>query len=526
VSILDQVKRARVNQPSLPTRLPADPDPQPSAGPDEALQKPGPSPTPVSAGINRLPSYGIQPGTFANDHLSLEWTSAVDRTLRLQAERRQTHEELKSKIHEDLIGELDPEQLVGDTSSNSPIRKAIEQTADDRLATLDPTLGRVDRQRLASEIADEVLGFGPLEPLLRDPGVSEIMVNGFDRIFYERSGAIHLSEYRFRDDIHILNVIDKMLRPLGRRLDESSPMVDARLPDGSRVNAIIPPLAVKGPSLTVRKFSRDLLTVEDLIGFGTLTRASVALLSACVRARLNILVSGGTGTGKTTLLNVLSCFIPARERLVSIEDPAELQLRHIDWVSLETRPANLEGRGQIAQRELVRNALRMRPDRIIVGECRGGEAFDMLQAMNTGHDGSLTTVHANSPRDALARVENMVLMAVDLPMQAVREQVASGINLVVQIGRLLDGTRKVTHISEIVGAQGNMVTLQDLFVFQHHGIGPDGEVQGALLPTGLRPRFMERLAQHGEHLPIELFLSQATHADGESTGASGRRSAN
>jgi pilus assembly protein CpaF len=522
MSILDQVKRARGNQPAAPAPSTKDTQPAPAAPVAPAAGAAAPSKVSSPATTpNHVPSYGIQPATFAHDSLNLEWTSAVDRTLRLQAERRQAHEELKSKIHEDLIGELDPEQLVGDASVNSPIRKAVEQTADERLAVLEPTLNRQDRQRLASEIADEVLGFGPLEPLLRDPAVTEVMVNGFDRIFYERSGGIHLSEYRFRDDNHILNVIDKMLRPLGRRLDESSPMVDARLPDGSRVNAIIPPLAVKGPSLTVRKFSRDLLGVEDLIRFGTLTRPTVALLSACVRARLNILVSGGTGTGKTTLLNVLSDFIPARERLVSIEDPAELQLKHIDWVSLETRPANLEGRGQIAQRELVRNALRMRPDRIIVGECRGGEAFDMLQAMNTGHDGSLTTVHANSPRDAIARVENMVIMAVDLPMQAVREQVASGINLVVQIARLLDGTRKVTHISEIVGSQGTMVTLQDLFVFQHQGIGPDGEVQGALVPMGLRPRFMDRLAQHGEHLPVELFLSQ--NHPSEDAAPTGRR---
>jgi pilus assembly protein CpaF len=502
VSILDQIKRTR------PAQTPA---PAPVVEVEPTATEP--SATPHAAGsAPRLPSYGVQPAAFdaTSARENLEWTSVIDRTLRLQADRRDAHEELKSRIHEDLINELDPDQLTGDTSPNSPIRRAVEQTADERLTQLDAALNRTDRQRLASEIADEVLGYGPLEPLLRNPAVTEVMVNGYDRIFYERSGGIHLSEYRFRDDSHILNVIDKMLRPLGRRLDESSPMVDARLPDGSRVNAIIPPLAVKGPSLTVRKFSRDLLGVEDLVRLGSLTRPTVTLLSACVRARLNILVSGGTGTGKTTLLNVLSDFIPARERLVSIEDPAELQLKHIDWVSLETRPANLEGRGQIAQRELVKNALRMRPDRIIVGECRGGEAFDMLQAMNTGHDGSLTTVHANSPRDALARIENMVLMAVDLPMQAVREQVASGINLVVQITRTQDGKRRVTHIAEIVGSQGNMVTLQDLFVFQHQGIGPDGEIQGALVPTGLRPRFMDRLAQHGEHLPVETFLTQAT----------------
>jgi pilus assembly protein CpaF len=525
MSILDQVKRTRFARP------------QPDTSSEKALNAAAPTSAEVAVAspvqqppasvATRLPSYGIQPAVFENDagSESPEWTSSVNRSLRLQSERRDAHEDLKSRIHEELIAELDPAQLAGDTSPNSPIRRAVEVSADERLVLLDAAISRPDRLRLASEIADEVLGYGPLEPLLRDPGVTELMVNAWDRIFYERAGAIQLSEYRFRDDNHILNVIDKMLRPLGRRLDESSPMVDARLPDGSRINAIIPPLAIKGPSLTIRKFSRDLLGAEDLVRLGTFTRPAVTLLSACVRGRLNILVSGGTGTGKTTLLNVLSDFIPARERLVSIEDPAELQLKHIDWVSLETRPANVEGRGEITPRDLVRNALRMRPDRIIVGECRGGEAFDMLQAMNTGHDGSLTTVHANTPRDALARVENMVLMAVDLPMQAVREQVASGINLVVQIARLQDGTRRITHISEIVGSQGTMVTLQDLFVFQHQGIGPAGEILGTLHATGLRPRFMERLAQNGEHLPVEIFLANAAHAtESDPNGSGARRS--
>jgi pilus assembly protein CpaF len=500
MSILEQMQRSRV-QPAPPG------SPAPLAG---ETVVPMPSPTTTSS-------------TFAPPQMSSseepEWTSAQSRALRLHAQRSEAYTELKARIHEDLIAELDPEQLSGDTSLNSPIRRAVESTAEERLTQLDASLSRQDCQRLASEIADEVLGYGPLEPLLRDPSVTEIMVNGPDRIFCERAGGIHLSEYRFRDDSHILNVLDKMLRPLGRRLDESSPMVDARLPDGSRINAIIPPLAVKGPSVTIRKFSRDLLGVDDLVRLGTLTRPTVTLLAACVRARLNILVSGGTGTGKTTMLNVLSDFIPPRERLVSIEDPAELQLKHIDWVNLETRPANIEGRGQVAQRDLVRNALRMRPDRIIIGECRGGEAFDMLQAMNTGHDGSLTTVHANTPRDALARVENMVLMAVELPIQAVREQVASGINLIVQIARMQDGTRRVTHISEIVGAQGGVITLQDLFTFHHQGIGPEGVVQGALQATGLRPRFMERLVQHGEHLPIDIFVAQPAEADGGAPAA-------
>jgi pilus assembly protein CpaF len=443
---------------------------------------------------------------------SVEWVTPPGRPSRIQAERNEAFAELKERIHEELIHELDPEQLSGDTSLGTPIRRAVEQAAEDRVSQADPNLSRQERQRLGSEIADEVLGFGPLEPLLRDPTVSEVMVNGPALVFYERAGTIHLSEQRFRDDAHVLHIVEKILRPLGRRLDDSSPMVDARLPDGSRVNAIVPPLAVKGPSVTIRKFSRDLLGADDLVRLGSLTRPAVAFLAACVRARLNILVSGGTGTGKTTLLNLLSTFIPPGERLVSIEDPAELQIKHIDWVSLETRPPNLEGRGQVLQRDLVKNALRMRPDRILVGECRGGEAFDMLQAMNTGHDGSLTTVHANSPRDALARVENMVLMAVDLPVQAIREQVASGINLLVQIARFQDGSRRITHISEIVGMQGNVVSMQDLFDFQHQGIGPDDRVLGALEPTGLRPHFMDRLIQHGEHLPVETFVPSAAQA--------------
>jgi pilus assembly protein CpaF len=452
---------------------------------------------------------GLPPsGPVTNTSAAEPAPAPISRASRVQAERNEAFIELKARIHEELIHELDPEQLSGDTGYTSPVRHAVQQAAEERLVQAEPGLNREDRQRLGSEIADEVLGFGPLEPLLRDRTVSEVMVNAYDRIFFERNGIIQLSELRFRDDAHVLHIVDKILRPLGRRLDETSPMVDARLPDGSRVNAIIPPLAVRGPSVTIRKFSRDLLGVEDLIRLETLSRPAVEFLAACVRARLNVLVSGGTGTGKTTLLNLLSAFIPTQERLVSIEDPAEVQIKHIDWVSLETRPPNLEGKGAVFQRELVKNALRMRPDRIIVGECRGAEAFDMLQAMNTGHDGSLTTVHANSPRDSLARLENMVLMAVELPVQAIREQIASGINVLVQIARMQDGTRRVTHISEIVGMQGNVVSMQDLFVFHHQGIGPEGKVLGQLQPTGLRPHFIDRMAQFGEHLPVETFLPQ------------------
>lgn len=414
--------------------------------------------------------------------------------------------EIKTRVHEQLIHELDPEQLQGDISVTSPARRAVEQAAEEGIATADPTLGRLERQRLASEIADEVLGFGPLEPLLRDPTITEVMVNSWDRVYYERAGIIYRSDTTFRDDTHVLNTIDKILRPVSRRLDDSSPMVDARLPDGSRVNAVIPPLAVHGPSLTIRKFSRELLTADDLVRLGTLGRTTLDFLGACVRARGNVLVSGGTGTGKTTLLNLLSAFIPSRERIVTIEDPAELQIKHEDWVSLETRPPNIEGKGQVLQRDLVKNALRMRPDRIIVGECRGGEAFDMLQAMNTGHDGSLTTIHANSPRDALSRIENMVLMAVELPITAIREQIASGINLLVHLSRLQDGTRRVTHISEIVGMQGGLVSMHDIFEFQGRGVDAQARIVGQLQPTGLRPHFLDRLLQYGEQVPVEWFL--------------------
>jgi pilus assembly protein CpaF len=423
--------------------------------------------------------------------------------------RQEALNELKSRVHEELIHELDPEQLLGDTSFTSPARRAVEQAADERLAVADGTLGRLDRARLASEIADEVLGFGPLEPLLRDPTITEVMVNRFDRVYFERAGIIQRSDTTFRDDSHVLNIIDKILRPVSRRLDDSSPMVDARLPDGSRVNAVIPPLAVHGPSLTIRKFSRELLSADDLVRLGTLTRSTLEFLAACVRVRANIVISGGTGTGKTTLLNLLSEYIQPHERIVTIEDPAELQVNHEDWVSLETRPPNIEGKGQVAQRDLVRNALRMRPDRIIVGECRAGEAFDMLQAMNTGHDGSLTTVHANSPRDALSRIENMVLMAVDLPIGAIREQIAAGVNLLIQLARLQDGSRRVTHITEIVGMQGQIVSMHDIFEFQGRGVDTHGRIVGHLQPTGLRPHLLDRLNQYGEHVPLEMFLPLA-----------------
>jgi len=412
--------------------------------------------------------------------------------------------DLKARIHERLIRELDVERLAGQDPTT--VRGQVEEATRALLAVEDVPLARQERLRLIAEIADEVVGFGPVQTLLDDPTVSEIMVNAPDRVYFERAGVLHLSDKVFKDEAHILRVIEKIVAPLNRRIDERSPMVDARLPDGSRVNAIIPPLAIDSPVVTIRKFSRDPYQADDLIRFQTLTPEIVELLKACIQMRLNIVVSGGTGTGKTTLLNALSSFIPATERVVTIEDPAELQLRQRHVIRLETRPPNIEGEGQITQRELVRNALRMRPDRIVVGEVRGGEAFDMLQAMNTGHDGSLTTVHANTPRDALSRVENMVLMAgLDLPARAIREQVASAINLIVHLTRMRDGSRRVTHISEIVGMEGQTVTMQDVFVFQARGTDENGRGLGSVQPTGLRPKFSERFEQYGVHLPTSLF---------------------
>jgi pilus assembly protein CpaF len=356
---------------------------------------------------------------------------------------------------------------------------------------------------MATQIADEVLGYGPLAPLLRDPTITEIVVNGHDQVYYERAGRLHAADVAFRDNAHVLQIVDRMLWPIGRRIDYASPMVDARLPDGSRLNAIISPLSVHGPAVTIRKFSRQFLCAEDLVAHGSLSESAVTFLAACVRGRLNILVSGGTGTGKTTLLNILSGFVPAHERIITIEDPAELQINHRDRVCLETRPPNIEGKGEVVQRDLLKNALRMRPDRIIVGECRGAESFDMLQAMNTGHDGSLTTVHANSPRDALARIQNMVLMAVDLPVGAIREQIVSGIQLVVHLARQQDGSRKVTQISEVLPFREEAVTMQELFTLQ---VGQRG--QSELVSTGLPPHFIDRLRLAGESLPADLFAGK------------------
>ncbi len=413
--------------------------------------------------------------------------------------------ELKFRMQSGLLQQLDLAKLNG--RARPELQEVVTHTIAALLQEEDVVLSRHERQRMIAEIVDEILGLGPLEPLLKDPTVSEIMVNRPNQIYVERQGMLHLSDKAFRDESHIMHIIDRIISPLGRRVDETSPMVDARLADGSRVNIIIPPLALDSPTITIRKFSKDPFTADDLISFGTISPEMVEFCRACIAAKLNVVISGGTGTGKTTLLNVLSCFIPWNERIVTIEDPAELQLRQPHVVRLETKPPNIEGKGAIVQRDLVRNALRMRPDRIIVGEVRSGEAFDMLQAMNTGHEGSLTTVHSNSPRDALARIENMVLMAgLELPIKAIRDQMASALQLILHLNRLQDGSRRVTHVTEVVGMEGQIITLQDIFEFKQEGIDADGRVVGRMRATGLRPKFAEKFERMGIHLPGGVFL--------------------
>lgn len=415
---------------------------------------------------------------------------------------------LKRRIHDELVENVDADLLSSAHKDGRivALRESVQALTSDFLAENASSLSDAERQRIVKEVVDEVTGFGPITGLLNDPDISEIMVNGSKQIYVEQKGKLISTDIEFRDDNHVMHIIEKIVSPLGRRIDESSPMVDARLPDGSRVNIIIPPLSLVGPVITIRKFAKDPFTIEDLIGFGTLTESAAAFLEACVKVRLNLIVSGGTGSGKTTTLNVLSSFIPTDERIVTIEDAAELQLRQDHVVSLETRPPNVEGRGAITMRDLVRNALRMRPERIIVGEVRGGEALDMLQAMNTGHDGSLTTGHANSPRDMLARLETMVLMAgMELPVRAIREQISSAIDLIIQQTRLRDGTRKITHITEVQGMEGDIITLQDIFVFKQTGIDDDGKVVGEFVATGVRPSFAERFHAQGIDLPPGLF---------------------
>jgi pilus assembly protein CpaF len=414
--------------------------------------------------------------------------------------------ELKRAVHQTLLDSLGP-KLYDARQTQTDIEQKVRQTLQEVLAQNDTPLTSSDRARIAQEIADDILGYGPLEPYLRDPDITEVMVNGYDSIYVERGGRIHPVDGAFSDESHLRRTIDKIVARVGRRVDESSPMVDARLPDGSRINAVVPPLALDGSLLTVRKFSADPYMVEDLIGFGTMSPTVAAFLEDCVRGRLNILVSGGTGAGKTTTLNVLSSFIPGDERVITIEDAAELQLHQVHVLRLEARPPNIEGRGEVRIRDLVRNALRMRPDRIVVGEIRDAAALDMLQAMNTGHDGSICTVHANTPRDVLSRVETMVLMAgIELPVRAIREQVASAIDLIVHQSRFKDGTRHVTHVTEVVGMEGDVITLQDIFLFDHTlGFDDAGRSLGSLKSTGLRPKFLEKLAAAGVYVDPSVF---------------------
>jgi pilus assembly protein CpaF len=412
--------------------------------------------------------------------------------------------ELKARIHHACIARLGPELFVdGAADLSEHVRRAVGQ----QLELEGTPLTREERRRIVGEIADDILGYGPLEPFLRDDSVTEVMVNGFRRVYVERTGKIEATKASFVDDAHLMRIIDRIVSQVGRRVDEASPMVDARLPDGSRVNAIIPPLALRGPTLTIRKFSRDPYTMDDLTGFGTITSKAAHFLAACVRGKLNVLIAGGTGTGKTTTLNALSAFVPGDERIVTIEDAAELQLQQEHVIPLEARPANIEGQGEVRIRELVRNALRMRPDRIIVGEVRGPETLDMLQAMNTGHEGSLTTIHANSPRDALSRLETLVLTAgVDLPLRAIREQIASAFDLLVHISRLVDGSRRITHVTEVLRMESDVITLQDIFVAKPPEEGSSRyRLLSPLSCTGLKPQFLDKMAANGVVLPSTFF---------------------
>ncbi|WP_027365250.1 CpaF family protein [Desulfotruncus alcoholivorax] len=419
---------------------------------------------------------------------------------------RDPYKELRESLQKKVVSELSGTKL-GTGTDMEQVAGKIQALIMEHLDAENGGMSRLEKERLAEEIINNAIGYGPITPLLNDPDITEIMVNGPDAVYIERNGVLELTDVKFRSDEHVHHVIEKIVAPIGRRIDESSPMVDARLPDGSRVNIIIPPLSLTGPSITIRKFFRDPLKVTDLIALGTITVEMAEFLEACVKARLNIVVSGGTGSGKTTTLNVLSSFIPKTERIITVEDSAELQLRQDHVITLESRPLNIEGKGAITIRDLVRNCLRMRPDRIVVGEVRSGEALDMLQAMNTGHDGSLTTGHANSPRDMLSRLETMVLMAgMEIPVRAIREQISSAIDLIIQQSRMRDGARKITHITEVQGMEGDIITLQDLFVFKQTGIDEEGKVTGRFEATGIKPMFIDRLEAYGIKLRDDLFI--------------------
>jgi pilus assembly protein CpaF len=458
----------------------------------------------LEQGAAALNTQNARPGTAGPDGEASP-TSLTEPTFRpspVQTPVTEAQRSLKDRVKRKLISELDPSV---DTNETDEVRQRLKSLFDQIIEAENLVLTRAEKERLFEELAADVIGFGPIEPLLADASVSEVMVNGPKKIYYERKGRLLLSDVQFDDDDHVRRIIDRIVSPLGRHVDEASPIVDARLPDGSRVNVVIPPISLIGPTITIRKFTKEKLRVDDLIRFGSITPEIADFLKACVYARLNVVISGGTGSGKTTLLNVLSNFIPDDERIVSIEDSAELQLAKEHWVRMETRPANIEGSGAISARDCIKATLRMRPDRVIVGECRGGEALDMLQAMNTGHDGSLTTGHANSPRDMLSRLETMVLMAgMDLPVRAIREHISSAVDLIVQQSRMRDGSRKVTHVTEVQGMEGDKVTLQDVFLFEQEAY-ENGRVVGSIKPTGVRPKFMSKIEEAGVTLPPTIF---------------------
>jgi pilus assembly protein CpaF len=457
----------------------------------------------LSQGLNGLSSNASRPGGASRLGASI---GGADR------QGSKSFEELKRLIHGKLVEKLDLSRvsdLEGETLRRE-IRLVVERLCD----TENPLLNRMERERLIDEVLDETFGFGPLEVLLKDPTISDILVNGPFKVYVERRGKMEKTDVKFRDNEHLLQIIDRIVSKVGRRVDETSPMVDARLPDGSRVNAIIPPLALDGPSLSIRRFGANPLKLEDLLNYKTFTPEMAMLMEACIKARLNVIISGGTGCGKTTLLNTLSAFIPHEERLVTIEDAAELQLQQDHIVRLETRPPNIEGKGQITTRDLVRNALRMRPERIIIGECRGAESLDMLQAMNTGHSGSMTTLHANTPRDAQARLETMIMMAgMELPIKAMRQQISAAVDLIIQANRLQGGPRKVTSIVEVLGMEQDMIIMQEVFRYRQAGIDANGRAYGHFEATGVRPTFVNRLEAAGIKLPSNLFQERVLLRD-------------
>jgi len=456
----------------------------------------------------RMKSAAAKPGpevpTVADAPVAPAKRSPVKKQMEAGSASKHQRQDVKARIHRLLLERLNLSNL--DRMDRSEVNRVIAAVVRDLLEQEAIPLNIEERDRLISQVLDEIFGLGPLQPLMEDPTISDILVDTYSRVVVERNGKLYDTDVRFQDDRHLMQVIDRIVSAVGRRIDDSSPMVDARLPDGSRVNAIIPPLSIDGPHLSIRKFKDDVLSAEDLVEMGTITEPMIDFLAAMVKSRLNILISGGTGAGKTTLLNVLSSFVPPTERIITIEDSAELQLRQPRTVRLETRTANVEGLGAVDQRQLVINALRMRPDRIVVGEVRGSEAIDMLQAMNTGHDGSLTTLHSNSPRDALNRLETMVAMAnLNLPDRAVRQQIASAIHIVIQLSRFSDGKRRMVQLSEVVGMEGDVITLQEIFQFRQEGIDEDGDVIGRIRPTGIRPKSADRLKANGFSLPASMF---------------------